>query len=30
MLEIDTDPATQAQQLAALMDAGAYRDLAGA
>jgi glycine cleavage system H protein len=29
MFEVETDPATLAQQLAALMDANAYRDLAG-
>ena len=30
MLEIDTDPATLGRQLAALMDADAYRELTGA
>ncbi|NDU72107.1 glycine cleavage system protein GcvH [Actinomadura sp. DSM 109109] len=30
MFEIETDPATLNEQLAALMDASAYRDLAGA
>jgi glycine cleavage system H protein len=30
MLEVETDPAALDQQLAALMDARAYRDLAGA
>src|SRR5215472_12180700 len=30
MFEVETDPATLGQQLAALMDARAYRDLAGA
>jgi glycine cleavage system H protein len=30
MLEIDTDPATLGQQLAALMDPAAYRELTGA
>ena len=30
MVEVETDPATLGQQLAALMDARAYRDLAGA
>jgi glycine cleavage system H protein len=30
MFEVDTDPATLSQQLAALMDAGDYRALAGA
>jgi glycine cleavage system H protein len=30
MLEIDTDPATLGQQLTALMDADAYRELTGA
>ena len=30
MLEIDTDPATLGRQLAALMDAAAYRELTGA
>jgi glycine cleavage system H protein len=30
MFEVETDPATLTQQLAALMDADAYRDLAGA
>ena len=29
MFEVETDPATLSQQLAALMDARAYRDLAG-
>lgn len=29
MFEVETDPATLGQQLAALMDANAYRDLAG-
>ena len=29
MLEVETDPATLGQQFAALMSAGAYRDLAG-
>ena len=29
LFEVQTDPATLGQQLAALMDAGAYRDLAG-
>ena len=30
MFEVESDPMTQAQQFAALMDADAYRDLAGA
>jgi glycine cleavage system H protein len=30
MFEVETGPATLGRQLAALMDAGAYRDLAGA
>ena len=30
MFEVETDPATQAQQLAALMDADGYRALTGA
>ena len=30
MFEVETDPVTQAQQFAALMDADAYRALAGA
>jgi glycine cleavage system H protein len=30
MFEVETDPASQAQQLAALMDADAYRQLVGA
>ena len=30
MFEVETDPATLGQQLATLMDARAYRDLAGA
>jgi glycine cleavage system H protein len=30
MFEVETDPATLGQQLAALMDARAYRDLVGA
>jgi glycine cleavage system H protein len=30
MFEVETDPATLSQQLAALMDASAYHDLAGA
>jgi glycine cleavage system H protein len=30
MFEVETDPATLSQQLAALLDARAYRDLAGA
>jgi hypothetical protein len=30
MFEVETDPATLSRQLAALMDASAYRDLAGA
>jgi glycine cleavage system H protein len=30
MFEVETDPATQAQQLAVLMDASSYRQMAGA
>jgi glycine cleavage system H protein len=30
MFEVETEPATQAQQLAALMDANSYRQMAGA
>jgi hypothetical protein len=29
MFEVETDPASLSQQLAALLDAGAYRELTG-